>query len=229
MYMTERGSENLNKAVFPGVGIYGIPELQATQIKTELRGEKGKPTRIEYIPFNYAKGARNRERKSIHFFIDDYQFNRLWSHIDRYVPLLSGFCQVLTPDFSIYTDYPVAMQIYNHYRKHWIGAYLQEKGVDVIPTIAWGDHDSFSWCFDGEPVGGCVAVSSVGTQQSKESRKLFLEGYKEMISRLNPSEILFYGNVPDGCSGNIIQIKSFQERLKEDKKNGRKRISIENR
>lgn len=35
--------------------------------------------------------------------------------------------------------------------------------------------------------GGVVAVSSVGTQASKESQSLFLRGYEEMIRRLDPS------------------------------------------
>ena len=28
----------------------------------------------------------------------------------------------MTPDFSLFTDYPVAVQLYNHWRKHLLGA-----------------------------------------------------------------------------------------------------------
>lgn len=215
MYVTERNIENLNKGFFRTEGVFDIPLLEATRIKTEIRDETGgEPTLIEYVPFNYAKGEKQRDKKSVHFFVDDYQFQRLWTHIDRYIPMLSGFCQVLTPDFSIYTDFPFAIQIYNHYRKHWIGAYMQAKGIDVIPTVSWSDPSSYGWCFDGEPIGGCVAVSSVGTQQSRESQELFLKGYREMMNRLKPQEILFYGNVPDGCGGNIIHIDPYHRKFK---------------
>ena len=107
------------------------------------------------------------------------------------------------------------MQIYNHYRKHWLGALWESCGIEVIPTVGWSDERSFEWCFDGEPVGGTVAVSSVGTQNSKSAKAAFLLGYNEMIRRLEPSTILFYGNVPDECRGNIVKINAFQNKWKE--------------
>ena len=94
----------------------------------------------------------------------------------------------------------------------------------MIPTISWSDEASFEWCFDGEPVGGLVAVSSVGTQMNATARALFMAGYKEMLKRLNPSGILFYGFVPEGCTGNIIPLATFQDGLKQrtnDKKRKR--------
>ena len=59
-----------------------------------------------------------------------------------------------------------------------------------------------------------MAVSSVGTQASPESAALFMAGYNEMLRRLQPAQIIFYGKVPAGCEGNIIHVMSFQEKLK---------------
>lgn len=202
---SRRSYENLERRIFDGVGEYGIPEIEATPY------EGG----YEFIGFNYASGCKDRENKGVHFFVDDYQFNRLWTNIDRYVPMLQQFRYVMTPDFSMYTDFPKVIQIYNHYRKYWVGAYLQEAGVKVIPTISWSTPDSFEWCFDGEPIGGTVAVSSVGCMNGKEKKKLFLAGYKEMVNRLQPESIIFYGKVPDECKGNIVRIKAFYDKFSE--------------
>ena len=109
----------------------------------------------------------------------------------------------MTPDFSMFADYPKAVQVYNHWRKHQLGAYWQRVGMTVVPTIGWIDRDSYSWCFDGEPEGATVAVSSVGTQKHPEARRLFIAGYREMLVRLQPSKIIFFGDVPDECRGNI--------------------------
>ena len=87
-------------------------------------------------------------------------------------------------------------------------------GINVVPTISWSDEASFDWCFDGEPEGGLVAVSSVGTQMNANARKLFMAGYNEMMKRLKPSGIIFYGFVPEGCTGNIIPLATFQQDLK---------------
>lgn len=126
----------------------------------------------------------------------------------------------MTPDFSTYTDFPKAIQIYNHYRKHWIGAYLQENGIKVIPTISWSTEDSFEWCFDGEPEGGTVAVSSVGCMNGESKKVLFLKGYQAMMEKLHPESIIFHGKVPKECMGNIVRVKAFQEKFREAKCNG---------
>ena len=138
---------------------------------------------------------------------------------DAYLDRLRRFQAVCSPDFSTYTDFPRAVQIYNHYRKHWLGAYWQDHGITVIPTISWSDYSSFDWCFDGEPVGGMVAVSSVGTQNNPVTQELFITGYREMMDRLEPSTVIMYGNVPDDCYGNIVRVGAFQEKWRKTAKN----------
>ena len=206
VYRQQWNYENLNKRIFEGVGEYNTPELKSAVYQVE-----------NWISFNYARGCEEPEQHGIHFFIDDYQFMRLWKNPDAYLEMLKKFQAVCTPDFSTYTDFPKAIQLYNHYRKHWSGAYWQEHGVKVIPTISWSDEDSFEWCFDGEPVGGMVAVSSVGTQGNARSAQLFEAGYNEMKRRLNPVRILMYGSVP-ACAEDdeLVTVKAFQSKWRED-------------
>lgn len=144
-----------------------------------------------------------------------FQFIRYWNTPDKYIPKLRQFRAVCAPDFSTYTDMPMAMQIYNHYRKHWLAAYWQLHGMTVYPTISWSTPESYAWCFDGEPVGGIVAVSSVGTQAGAESKRLFLHGYEEMMKRLSPIWVIFYGKVPEECDWNVIRIKPHQDEMKD--------------
>lgn len=199
MYRQQRNYENLNKMIFDGVGEYDIPQLKPVDaVDAE-----------NWISFNFVRGCEDPEQHAVHFFVDDYQFLRTWTNPDAYVATLAKFQAVCTPDFSTYTDFPKAIQIYNHYRKHWLGAYWQQHGAYVIPTISWSDKESFSWCFDGEPVGGVVAVSSVGTQVNRDASELFIAGYREMLDRLQPTQIIMYGHVPDECEGNITQVSHF--------------------
>lgn len=201
MYKAQRNYENVQRILFEGQGQFDIPQIEAVEFDN-----------AEFIGFNYAKNQKEPENKAVHFFLDDYQFIRVWNNPDGYINILQRFRYVLTPDFSLYMDFPRALQIYNHYRKHWLGAYWQMHGIKVIPTICWSDRESFEWCFDGEPAHSVVAVSSVGTQNSKEKKQLFLDGYMEMVKRLEPVQIVFYGNVPDECRGNIVHIKQFSEK-----------------
>jgi len=200
--------ENLNRALFPGAGRYEIPVI-APVTKIPIG---------EFIPVNYHYTEKNPGSKNLHFFVDDYQFIRYWNTPNKYINKLSEFRAVRAPDFSTYTDMPLAMQIYNHYRKHWLAAYWQAHGLTVYPTISWSAPDSYAWCFDGEPVGGIVAVSSVGTQRNTESKRLFLLGYEEMMRRLSPTWVIFYGIVPLECDWNVIRVKPHQDLIVERRK-----------
>ena len=78
----------------------GFPKLPKTDAKpNELQG------------FNFAKStpAADKRGKGCHFFIDDYQFERLWNSPSRYLGVLRGYDCVLTPDFSLYMDMPDPM------------------------------------------------------------------------------------------------------------------------
>lgn len=193
--------ENLDKAVFEGFGTYQIPRIPPVQ---------NIPT-ADFIPFNYAKTCKEPEKFGVHFFIDDYQFIRLWNSPTVYLDLLRKFKCVLAPDFSTYTDMPVAMQIYNHYRKHWIARYLVENEITVIPTISWSDKGSFTWCLDGEPRFSVVAISNVGCMRDPQSRELFLRGFYRMKRQLRPSAVMCYGSE----MRDTINIKPFYKKIEE--------------
>ena len=111
-------------------------------------------------------------------------------------------------------------QLGNVAKNRWCGAYWQALGIDVIPDVVWGDRDSFEYCFDGIPKGGTVAVSTVGVKNDKSwnntEGNMFLDGYNEMLKRLKPETILFYGDMIDGCEGNIIQIPSYYAQRREE-------------
>ncbi len=191
---------NLEKRMFDGVGKYDIPEIKPVY-SCDAKN---------WLGFNHVKSydVKNQEDIGVHFFLHDYQFERVWNTPDKYIKYLSRFNCILSPDFSMYTDFPLAVQIYNNYRKHWLAAYWQENGITVIPTITWSTPDSFEWCFDGEPVGGVVAVSDVGCVRNKEVAEAFNVGYTEMLQRLQPSKILFYThNINKEYPGNVRYIQ----------------------
>lgn len=137
--------------------------------------------------------------------------------------MLAGFDYVFQPDFSIFADMPFPVQLYNHYRKQWVSFCWEMNGLSVIPSIGWSDARSFDFCFRGLPVRSVVSVSSVGTQRNEQAKQMFLTGYAEMLKRLDPTQILFYGNIPDGIDrGRIIHIEPFWKSIQERaKSNGR--------
>lgn len=177
--------ENLQKAQYEGEGPYDIPILQPVYDLPRIDA---------WIDFDHVLREKEPENKGVHFFIHDYKFQRLWVQPEQYVEKLKRFAVVATPDFSPYGDMPHALQIYNHYRKHWGGKFLQERGVTVIPTIrASTDPRSMDWYLDGEPHGGIVIMSSMWTgDESIEA--ISQKEYVTMKETLKPSKIYIYGN-----------------------------------
>lgn len=169
----------------------GIPVVKGIKVK--------KPKTIDFLSFNYASSCPkgDRQDKIVHFFVADYLFERCWNQLDKQTELLKQFRAVLQPDFSMYTNMPKPLQQYQHYRRMFLSAYWQSKGIRVIPTPNWSTPDSYEWCFEGMPKGSLVCVSSVGCSKNPEAKRLFKMGYEEMLRQLEPSQIIWYGKVPD--------------------------------
>lgn len=147
----------------------------------------------DLIGFNYVLSTERRDA-GVHFFIDDYQFERIWNDPAKYISILQEFPCVLTPDFSLYMDMPMAMKIWNIYRSRLIGQMMQDAGITVIPTLSWAEPETFSFCFDGLMPGGTVAVSTVGVMRDEGAGKIWTSGMDEAIRRLQPKQILCYGS-----------------------------------
>ncbi|MBE6371949.1 MAG: DUF4417 domain-containing protein [Lentisphaerae bacterium] len=149
----------------------------------------------------------NKFNAFVHFYLNDGEFECLWRNPERYINRLKKFNGVLTPDFSLYTDMPLAIQIWNVYRSRLMGIVFEQNGIKVIPTISWADSRSFDFAFDGIPKHDVVSVSSVGIWKDKKVHHLFLKGLSAMIQELQPACIVFYGKLPAYNFGSISIIQ----------------------
>lgn len=174
------------------------------------------------IGFNYAKTSKEKN-VGIHFYLDDYQFERLWNKPEEYGDILKQYECILSPDFSLYMDMPMPMKIWNIYRSRLIGQYYQSQGIKVIPTLSWAEEETFEFCFEGIPKGSIVSISTIGVKKNKEALKIWKAGVDELIKRIEPSTILIYGGKLDYDYGNIEVIYYENQVTERMIKNGRKR------
>lgn len=158
---------------------YGIPDIIPDEFDVK-----------ELIPYR----VDSNRNGTAHFFLDDYRFERCWNHPYRQLEELKKYDGVLSPDFSMYTNYPEAMQIWQVYRNRWCARYWQNEGIKVIPTISWSNESSYKYAFLGIPKNSVVAIGTVGVVNDKNAERLFMQGFKEMLKQLEPIRILIYGN-----------------------------------
>jgi len=185
---------NLDLVSAADCGPSGMPQLAPVDARPdELQG------------FNYAKttSGEDKARLGCHFFIDDYQFERVWASPARYLDVLRPYSCVLGPDFSLYLDMPLPMQRWNVYRSRALCLVWQREGMAVVPTLTWAGPESYEFCFDGIPQGGTVATSTVGVMADEAALAIWRDGMAEALRRVRPSRLLLYGSIPDfdfgGC------------------------------
>lgn len=177
---------------FKGDGVFEIPKIEKDEIDLE---------NIALI--GYDKLSENETDKIVHFFLDDYKFEVMWNDPEPRIEKLKRYKAVLAPNYSVYTEMPLSLKVYNTFRSRWCGAYLQSKGITVIPTVAWGEPNTFWFCFDGIAKGSIVAVSTLGVRKEKS---LFMQGYNEMIRKIKPEAIICYGQPFEEMKGKIIPV-----------------------
>ena len=166
-------------------GLFEFPCLKATQVI---------PNRV--IAFSKALSCKDYDQW-VHFYEDDYLFERLWRNPPKYLEVLRHYNGVILPDFSLYRDMPLAMQIWNIYRSRAIGHWLQKNGVLVIPNIRYGDKRTFRISCDGIEEHCVIAVGSHGNMKNRIDREVFLEGFDYVVRTLQPSSIIIYGSAPE--------------------------------
>ena len=173
-------------------GTFEMPVIKKTKLDLDD---------IEFI--GYDKLNEGQTDKIVHFFLDDYKFEVLWKDPEPRIEKLKEYRAIISPQFSMYTEMPVAVQIHQVFKNRWCGAYFQSKGLKVIPSLVWGEADTFWFSFDGVDEGSVVAVSTVGMRTEK---LLFMAGYKEMLRRIKPKAIICYGEPFVEMEGKLIVI-----------------------
>ena len=177
--------------IFPSDNPLGIPSLLHTPTTAIPKWLVPYRTRIRTNQDDIADGA-------VHFFLDDYRFETVWRRPRKALEALAPYRTLLTPDFSLYRNWPRAAQIWNTYRARWCGRFWQSLGYHVIPTVAWSTPDSYDFCFLGISRNSLLAVSGVGVDFSVTiQRQVFVDGFTEMVRRLTPTAVLAYGDVPE--------------------------------
>ena len=188
---------------FKGSGEFNIPVIPKSDFSEEDLEN------LLLIGFDRAKNDRKNLNRMVHFFLYDYKFEKIWQHPDDYVDKLKDYKGVLSPDFSMYLEMNRTLQLYNTFRNRWCGAYLASKGIKVIPTINWGNEDTFDFCFEGVPKGSIVAVSTYMVQEHNnhaDQKDFFLKGYDEMLRRIQPAKIICYSQPFPEMEGEIIPV-----------------------
>ncbi len=187
-------------------GKYDFPQLKPCTI--------AQPQNL--IPFHMAKNATDAQKRWFHFFIDDYQFERIWNHPDRYLPILQRFQGGISTDFSMYLDMPKSQQIWNCWRNRAMAYWMQENNINIIPNACWGDEESLEWAFDGLPENSILAFTTQGCmKRNDEPKRILVNGIHRLVREKKPTALYVYGSFPEAWKDKfpvpIFTMKTFSQ------------------
>lgn len=177
-----------------------LPEMLA-EIPEPLKTWAGDDV-MEYDPayhylLTYGYGFRgvNVKKAVMSYYVDDEKFEEMWFEPDvRVGKMLNlGITTAISPNFSLWLEYPEATCIYQTYRARWVGRYLQEAGIKLIPDVNWLEERSFRYCFAGIPVNSPAISIQVQTGNDAEGIPSLLTGITSAINAIKPQSLLIYG------------------------------------
>ena len=147
----------------------------------------------DLIPFNTCKGMKKEDlNKAVHFFLDDYKFEQIWTRPRDFINTFLTYGNIVSPTFSIWSNQPYALNLFNMYRSRWCTRFFQEFGVNVLVDCRWSDESSYDYSFSGIEKHTPVIVNTVGTKYL-DNRKMFVDGFEEMLRVVEPSDLYVYG------------------------------------
>lgn len=178
-----RNIENFFKLQAKSNNSWGIPILKPCSIDLN---------NVQWIGFNELNTHSNLSNVGIHFYIDDYRFERIWKQPDSYLNLFKRCKMITTPDFSVYSDMPKAMHLWQHYKRQWCGAYWQEYGINVIPSLSWGIGCLHEFSFLGIPKNSVCTTSlkGLGSELNQGIKEL-----KQVIDIVQPKKLYINAGV----------------------------------
>ncbi len=207
---------------FPGLGWYGIPELDTTkfmrfeEIPPNLRTWAGYASKPPYMAapevddwwlLNWgserSKGIADLSKVMVAFYAHDDNFNMWWDYTDELMAkvLNSGIKFALTPNFSMIGGDPAAVHLWALYRSRWVGRYMQEGGLRVIPDVNWPkDNIEFLEKHVAPTLPKNLPCISVQIQNMDPKNKRWMskmrDGYLVMLDLLEPQGVFVYGGKP---------------------------------
>lgn len=119
-----RGVGPIGQVLLPTDNEYDIPVL-----RLDLQA------RLLDVPFaRWGRETRkSRMRGTWHFYTDDSRFNRLWERPQDLIN--SGCVAAVEPNFSVGTQTPRALAIYQTYRKRYLARLWQEYGIRILVDL----------------------------------------------------------------------------------------------
>lgn len=175
--MEQRTEED--SIVYSSSNGWGFPDIPLKSCYSDLNGlpestwdgTEGGFNPFCWIGWGLAPFREKQEGGILHFYTDDWRFNRIYKMSETYVDKFAAweFLAVCEPDYSTYSDWPLVARMWNVYRSRWVARFFAEKcRLKVIPLIRRTDDVIRDvWLYDTLPNAPIMAVNAGQSHMGK--------------------------------------------------------------
>jgi len=186
-----------------GVGQYDLPALRVDRLLDCPAPSTWAGTGITNGPPPYAynfdadsSDGLDWKQAILCFHSADHKIDCWWAQPDTYVGrfLERGTTRAVTPNFSVFAFWPFARRLFNTFRSRWVGRYMQEAGMMVVPDICVALQD-LDWAFDGIPGRSPLSINLCG-KYGKFTKKEIRDETRviEAILDFHPARLWVYAD-----------------------------------
>lgn len=237
---------------------WNIPKLrtdrlmQPEELPTDLDSWAGSATRDwpnedQWWLYNYGvdstSGMHDVSKVILSFFTWDDYFEKWWWHPAKYTTkvLNSKIKYIVTPDYSMDTDMPKIMCLYQLYRSRWLSRFFQEAGLTLLPHVTWPDGDieflekySLATMPKHTPVL-CTQLQTLDPDKVEGGLDHLKKQFDLVMERLTPKVLVLYAGKPgyewfrdnvDLKGATIRWIDTRQSKLSEKAKTREKKTTL---
>jgi ParB-like chromosome segregation protein Spo0J len=204
---------------FGGYGYWGVTKLRTDMLMEfdELPANfetwagsatKDWPDDETWWFYNYGvdstSGMKDISKMVLGFYTHDEYFENWWHYPERFAAKLvnSGVKYAVTPNYSQWPQDPHVLNLWNLHRSRWVGRYLQEAGIKVIPDVNWpaGDEKFLKdFVLASLPKGDDLPMVSFQMQTydpKTVDEKLLRKLIQLVFDTLEPGGLLLYAGEP---------------------------------
>lgn len=202
-------TELVEDAIMPSSNRWGIPDLREDMLFDDIdliptdvwtRFPDDPTGRNTMFIWSETRSSRFTpeigEGGTLCFYEWDEKFETVWTSAVEAVRTLRAvkWGAIVEPDFSLYRDNPLAVQLWSIYRSRWVGRYWQEAGFKIIPNMGFADERSYEWAFCSIPKRPpviCAQMQAKG-DAPQISASLYFRGLVVAIKELEPRHVILY-------------------------------------
>jgi len=191
-------TEYKNDVLFP-VGQWGLPLLRDDVLYDGPPphvwiGPESPPSDLYlYVYSTDSPNGLDWTKSIVGFWTADHKQDKVWTDTGGVVKRFKdmGIAAAVTPDFSVFHNWPLPLTLYNMYRNLFVGRFFQEAGIPIVANLCYPGDVSVGLDHLSMLPKNAIWARQLQSKYTKEERRIEAFYLEEVVKR-QPKALWLY-------------------------------------